>query len=120
MQIGSLNSNYSSKVSYPSSINFKSEIGIDTTLKTDKFAKSQQEPEKPKSSLVKKIGAGIASALYPGLGQLTNGQFIKATGFAIGEPLLIIAAYIAGGPLAACATYSLFQIWNISDAVKNA
>ena len=55
---------------------------VDFSDPVDNFELSTSK--KAKSSTAKKIGAGIASALYPGFGQLVNGDVKKGAKFLLG------------------------------------
>lgn len=94
---------------------------------------STHATEQPKGSTAKKIGVGIASALYPGLGQLANGDVKKGAKFFFGQmasdigfsalaiglasvnPALGLAFGIAGG-----LAHAGIAIGSIVDAAKNA
>ena len=89
--------------------------------KTDELVKtSSQKVETPrKSGLLRKIGTGVLSVLWPGLGQFANGQWLKAVGFAVGVPLIITAGFFIGGYLGLGIMAGAY-LWNVIDAVKNA
>lgn len=112
-------------------------VVLDTTGedKVELSTKKNNEPDSTnkKSSGAKKVGAGIASAIYPGLGQLVNGETGKAAKYFFGG----IAADVAGSvgmmalfatcPPAAVAvgcaaaiTHIGLYVGSIVDAVKNA
>ena len=88
---------------------------------TDKFVKTEQPQitEKTKSGLTKRIGTGIISAVWPGLGQFANGQWFKAACLAVGIPMIATAGFIVGGALGIIPA-GLLYLWNIHDAYKNA
>ena len=80
-------------------------------------------PAKPKTA--KKFGVGIASFFAPGLGQLCNGQGLKALGhFAgiIGLTALATVTAPVSIPLSLAAGIGAFavRICSVVDAVKNA
>lgn len=118
MQVGSVNSNYA--LSNFSTVNPENYAKYINTSNSDKFVLNQPKKEVPKPSITRKIGTGIASAVYPGLGQFVNGQWLKAAGFAIGVPLASSAAFFIAGPTASFLVGMAFYLWNIHDAVKNA
>ena len=81
---------------------------------------SKSAPANPKVSARKKIGAGIASAIVPGLGQAVNGQWGKALGFFIGVGLSDTVGFVLGGPVGMVAAHVAMDVWNIVDAYRNA
>ncbi|MBQ7450571.1 hypothetical protein IJS77_04070 [bacterium] len=117
MQVRNINNNYSKSAFFK--VNFKGAQKSLIAENIDKYTPSKAKEEKPKSSKARKIGAGIASAIYPGLGQLANGQWLKAIGFAIGVPLVSTLGFLAFGYYGILAS-SLLHIYNIYDASKNA
>lgn len=102
-------------------------INPDTKLYADKFEKTKKDikatnPDagRPKSSFGRKFGTALASVIIPGLGQVTNGQYMKAAGVAIGMPFLTYGATLLGGPLVGLAVFAGLHICQIVDAYKNA
>ena len=107
-------------------------VDLSDPIDTVEFSLKSSEP-KSKGSTSKKIGVGIASALYPGLGQLANGDGKKGAKFFFGQmasdiafsaltialaatnPAVALAAGLAGG-----LTHLGISIGSIVDAVKNA
>lgn len=116
--------------------------------RNSEIVKVQEYPEgyvytiKNEASTGKKVGAGLASACVPGLGQAVNGQWGKAAGFFLGSMLIpsILALPIMmsdgknNGELLNPKNYKIsstkmllpilaaagIAIWSIVDAVKNA
>ncbi len=107
---------------------------VDLTQKEDSVELStKQAAVKKDAPTSKKIGVGIASALYPGFGQLINGQVGKGAKFFFGQigldalsyagtialyavnPGLALAVGVAGG-----LAHLGVGIASIVDAVKNA
>lgn len=88
--------------------------------------------EKKEVSTSKKVGVGIASALYPGLGQVCNGEVEKGVKFCLGGIGIDIATTIAASALCtinpaialvtACVGslgHIALNIYSAVDAVKN-
>lgn len=73
-----------------------------------------------KSPTTKKIGVGVVSCIFPGLGQLVNGQFGKAVLFWAGAGVASIAGFCIAGPVGSVAAAYALNALSIYDAVKNA
>ena len=99
-------------------------------LKKDELNLSTIKKEVPTS---KKVGVGLASALYPGLGQVCNGEVGKGVKFFLGGIGIDIAATVAASALVAvnpglalltaCAGslgHVALNVFSAVDAVKNA
>ena len=81
MEIGKL-SGIQSTPAFNAAENTNAQAKVDMESKdTVEFS---TKTETPKGSKSKKIGAGVASFLYPGLGQLCNGEPKKAAKYALG------------------------------------
>lgn len=111
------------KVNYQPKVDMESKDTVNFSTKV----------ENPKGNKTKKIGAGIASFVYPGLGQLVNGDAKKAAKFALGGVGLDVigtiasVALAASNPIACIAIATAFalghvglNIASIVDAVKSA
>ena len=99
-------------------VNFSGTTNVIKTENKNELQKTQPKDEKPKSSLTSKIGKTILSALYPGLGQFANGQWLKAVTFAIGVPTVSTAGYMMFGTPGLIAG-TLFHLYNVYDAYKH-
>ena len=99
-------------------------------LKNDEVNLSSTKKEVPTS---KKVGVGLASALYPGLGQVCNGEVGKGLKFCLGGVGIDVATTIAASALmavnpvvailTACAgslSHIALNAFSAIDAVKNA
>lgn len=99
-------------------------------LKKDEVNLSTTKKEVPTS---KKIGVGLASALYPGLGQVCNGEVSKGAKFFFGGIGIDVATTIAASALisanpgiailTACAGslgHIALNVYSAIDAAKNA
>lgn len=106
---------------------------VDLNDPVDTLELSSKESGTVKSSKAKKIGTGLASALYPGLGQLINGEAKKGAKFFFGQFALDMAAGLGAAALATAGSpvslviggigilaHAGIGIASIVDAVKNA
>lgn len=82
-------------------------------------AAENAETPKKKSGFFKKAAVATASSVLPGLGQAINGQWGKAAFYAIGAPVLTVAAFMLN-PIAGIAVGSALEIGNVVSAYRNA
>lgn len=93
----------------------------DSPLKSvQRFPDYEVRTYETEGSTGKKWGVGIASALFPGLGQAINGQWGKAAGFFFGSIAASIAGEKIGGRGANIIATIAVTAWSIIDAVNNA
>ena len=98
--------------------------GIDEFVRKNPNENKNVEPRekdpKTQTTTSKKIGVGLASLLFSGLGQAVNGQWGKALGYCIGEAAAAIGGFCLAGPFGSSLGIALAKILSINDAVKNA
>lgn len=109
----------------------QSKVDLSNPVDTVELSSSTKAKKNP--STAKKVGAGIASVLYPGFGQLINGDVKKGLKFFLGQGFVDVAGQIAAMALmsvnpavgltvalAAGLTHIGVGIASVVDAVKNA
>ena len=99
-------------------VNFGGTTNLIKTENKDELLKIQPKDVKSKSGLTGKIGKTVLSALYPGLGQFANGQWLKAVTFAIGVPAVATAGFMMFG-ISGLIAGTIFHFYNVYDAYKN-
>ena len=96
-----------------------SKIDADTFEKLGKKKLDAKPKEYRKSSFGRKFGTALIGTFAPFCGQIANGQFMKAIGFAVGTPLLSAAAFCLNPALGVAVGAGMY-IASIVDAYKNA
>ena len=93
--------------------------GIQYAKQTYEQNTAKREALFKKSSFFKKAAVAMASSVLPGLGQAINGQWGKAAFYAIGAPVLTLAAWCVN-PILGWAVGTGLEIGNIVSAYRNA